>query len=77
LEYSKHDLFNFCWLYSNQPPEYTTINHSHPWSEAQQENKKRSKQCPHFVGYFNNERCHESLDNLTQGDIFFGKVERV
>jgi len=28
-----------------------------------------------FIGYYNNERCHESLDNLTPADICFGKVE--
>jgi transposase InsO family protein len=30
-----------------------------------------------FVEYYNNERYHESLDNLTPADIYFGKFEEV
>jgi transposase InsO family protein len=30
-----------------------------------------------FVEYYNNERYHESLDNLTPADIYFGKEEEV
>jgi putative transposase len=30
-----------------------------------------------FVDYYNNECYHESLENLTPADIYFGKVEEV
>lgn len=30
-----------------------------------------------FVEYYNNERYHESLENLTPADIYFGKFEEV
>jgi hypothetical protein len=30
-----------------------------------------------FVTYFNNERYHESLDNLTPADVYFGRAEEV
>jgi putative transposase len=30
-----------------------------------------------FVEYYTNERYHESLENLTPADIYFGKVEEV
>ena len=30
-----------------------------------------------FVEYYNNERYHESLDNVTPADIYFGKFEEV
>jgi len=30
-----------------------------------------------FVVYYNNERYHESLDNLTPADVYFGRVEEV
>ena len=30
-----------------------------------------------FVEYYNNERYHESLENLTPADIYFGKEEEV
>lgn len=29
-----------------------------------------------FVNYYNNERYHESLDNLTPSDVYFGKAEQ-
>jgi len=30
-----------------------------------------------FVDYYNNERYHESLENLTPADIYFGREEEV
>ena len=30
-----------------------------------------------FVTYYNNERYHESLDNMTPADVYFGRVEEV
>lgn len=30
-----------------------------------------------FVAYYNTERYHESLDNLTPADVFFGRAEEV
>ena len=30
-----------------------------------------------FVIYYNNERYHESLDNMTPADVYFGRVEEV
>ena len=30
-----------------------------------------------FVTYYNNERYHESLDNLTPADVYFGRAEEV
>jgi hypothetical protein len=27
--------------------------------------------------YYNNERYHESLDNMTPADVYFGRVEEV
>jgi transposase InsO family protein len=26
-----------------------------------------------FAGYYNNERCHESLDNVTPADVYYGR----
>ena len=36
--------------------------------------KKRIGQ---FVSYYNNERYHESLDNLTPVDVYFGRGEKI
>ena len=36
--------------------------------------KKRIGQ---FVSYYNNERYHESLDNLTPADVYFGRGEKI
>jgi putative transposase len=30
-----------------------------------------------FVTYYNNERYHESLDNLTPADVYYGRAEEV
>ncbi len=30
-----------------------------------------------FVGYYNNERYHESLDNVTPADVSFGRQHTV
>ncbi len=30
-----------------------------------------------FVSYYNHERYHESLDNLTPADVFYGRGEKI
>ena len=30
-----------------------------------------------FVDYYNNKRYHESLDNLTPADVFYGRSEQI
>jgi putative transposase len=30
-----------------------------------------------FVSYYNHERYHESLDNLTPADVFYGRGEEI
>jgi len=30
-----------------------------------------------FVGYYNNRRYHESLNNLTPADMYFGRAREV
>ena len=30
-----------------------------------------------FVNYYNNQRYHESLDNMTPADVFYGKEKEV
>jgi transposase InsO family protein len=31
----------------------------------------------HFVNYYNHERYHESLDNLTPADVFYGRGQAI
>ena len=31
----------------------------------------------HFVDYYNNERYHEALDNVTPADMYYGRAEEV
>jgi len=33
---------------------------------------KPQEHLQHFVNYYNHERYHESLDNLTPADVFYG-----
>jgi hypothetical protein len=33
----------------------------------------REEQLQHFVHYYNHERYHESLNNLTPADVFYGR----
>jgi len=35
------------------------------------------EQLQHFVNYYNHERYHESLDNLTPADIFYGRGQTI
>lgn len=38
---------------------------------------KLESQIASFVGYYNNHRYHESLDNLTPADVYFGRTKEV
>jgi transposase InsO family protein len=31
----------------------------------------------HFITYYNHERYHESLDNLTPADVFYGRGQEI
>ena len=35
------------------------------------------RQVPAFVEHYNDARHHESLDNLTPADVYFGRGERI
>jgi transposase InsO family protein len=35
------------------------------------------EQLQHFVNYYNHERYHESLDNLTPADVFYGRGQAI
>jgi putative transposase len=35
------------------------------------------KEISHFVQFYNHERCHESLNNLTPADVYFGRAKEV
>ena len=38
---------------------------------------KLKSQIASFVGYYNKQRYHESLDNLTPADVYFGITKKV
>jgi transposase InsO family protein len=44
-------------------------NYYYPWELAQA--------IENFVDYYNYRQYHESLDNLTPEDVYFGRVEEV
>ena len=46
------------------------LNHYYLPSELQE-------QLQHFVSYYNHERYHESLDNLTPADVFYGRGQTI
>lgn len=46
------------------------LNHYHMPSELEEHLQK-------FVNYYNHERYHESLDNLTPADVFYGRGQEI
>jgi putative transposase len=46
------------------------LNHYYLPSELQE-------QLQHFVSYYNHDRYHESLDNLTPADVFYGRGQTI
>ena len=39
--------------------------------------RELQEQLQHFVSYYNHERYHESLDNLTPADVFYGRGQTI
>ncbi|MEM8500183.1 MAG: integrase core domain-containing protein [Pseudomonadota bacterium] len=44
-------------------------NYHYPW--------ELERAIHQFVEYYNNERLHESLDNVTPADMYYGRYEKI
>jgi len=44
-------------------------NYGYPWDPE--------REIARFVDFHNNQRCHESLDNVTPADVYFGRAKEV
>ena len=40
-------------------------------------NQELNAALENFVNYYNHQRYHESLDNVTPADVYFGKREKI